>query len=61
MFCVVFGILQAGNNNTLLIVFLAVGVAFLAGFFSTSAPASELESRRCCLPICSVAAFRTSG
>jgi MFS family permease len=33
MFCVVFGILQAGNNNTLLVVFLAVGVAFLAGFF----------------------------
>ena len=33
MFCVVFGILQAGNNNTLLIVFLAIGVAFLAGFF----------------------------
>ena len=33
MFCVVFGILQAGKNNTLLVVFLAIGVAFLAGFF----------------------------
>ncbi len=29
----VFGILQADTNNTLLIVFLAIGVAFLAGFF----------------------------
>ncbi len=33
MFFVVLGILQAGVNNTLLIVFLAVGIAFLAGFF----------------------------
>ena len=33
MFCVVFGILQADSNVTLLIVFLAVGAAFLAGFF----------------------------
>jgi MFS family permease len=33
MFCVVFGILQADSNGTLLIVFLAVGAAFLAGFF----------------------------
>ncbi len=33
MFCVVFGILQADSNVTLLIVFLAVGTAFLAGFF----------------------------
>ena len=33
MFCVVFGILQAGINNTLLVMFLAIGVAFLAGFF----------------------------
>jgi MFS family permease len=33
MFFVVFGILQAGVNNTLLIVFLAIGAAFLAGFF----------------------------
>ena len=34
MFCLVFGILQAGVNNTLLVVFLALGVAFLAGFFA---------------------------
>jgi MFS family permease len=33
MFCLVFGILQAGVNNTLLVVFLALGAAFLAGFF----------------------------
>ncbi|HEY1511926.1 MAG TPA: MFS transporter [Solirubrobacteraceae bacterium] len=33
MFCLVFGILQAGVNNTLLIVFLVVGAAFLAAFF----------------------------
>ena len=33
MFCVVFGILQAGSNNVLLTVFLVLGVAFLIGFF----------------------------
>jgi MFS family permease len=33
MFFVVFGILQAGTNNTLFIVFFALGVAFLVGFF----------------------------
>jgi len=33
MFCLVVGILQAGVNNVLLVVFLAVGAAFLAGFF----------------------------
>ena len=32
MFCLVFGILQAGSNNTLLVVFVLVGVAFLLGF-----------------------------
>lgn len=32
MFSVVFGILQAGVNNTLLVVFLAIGIAFLIGF-----------------------------
>jgi MFS family permease len=34
MFCLVVGILQAGVNNTLLVVFLALGAAFLAGFFA---------------------------
>jgi MFS family permease len=34
MFCLVFGILQAGVNNTLLVVFLALGAALLAGFFA---------------------------
>jgi MFS family permease len=33
MFCLVFGILQAGTNNALLIVFLAIGVVFLAWFY----------------------------
>jgi MFS family permease len=33
MFCVVFGILQAGSNNVLLTVFLVVGAAFLSWFF----------------------------
>jgi predicted MFS family arabinose efflux permease len=32
MFFVVLGILQAGVNNTLLVVFLAIGIVFLAGF-----------------------------
>jgi MFS family permease len=32
MFCVVFGILQAGTNNTLFVVFLAIGIGFLLGF-----------------------------
>ena len=32
MFFVVFGILKAGNNNTLLIISLAIGAALLAGF-----------------------------
>jgi MFS family permease len=33
MFCIVFGILQAGSNNLLMTVFLVVGAAFLLGFF----------------------------
>src|SRR6185503_9708505 len=33
MFCLVFGILQAGTNNVLLGVFLAIGAVFLAWFF----------------------------
>ncbi|MFL5921814.1 MAG: MFS transporter [Gaiellaceae bacterium] len=33
MFCVVFGILQAGSNNVLLTVFLALGAVFLAWFY----------------------------
>ena len=33
MFCVVFGILQAGSNNLLLAVFLAIGAIFLLAFF----------------------------
>jgi MFS family permease len=33
MFFVVFGILQAGHNNTLLVICVAIGAGFLAGFF----------------------------
>jgi MFS family permease len=33
MFCLVFGILQAESNTTLMIVFLVVGMSFLAAFF----------------------------
>jgi MFS family permease len=33
MFCVVFGILQAGSNNVLMTVFLVLGAAFLVWFF----------------------------
>jgi MFS family permease len=33
LFCIVFGILQAGTNNTLLTIFLVVGALFLAAFF----------------------------
>jgi MFS family permease len=33
MFFLVLGILQAGVDNTLLVIFLAIGVALLAGFF----------------------------
>ena len=33
MFCVVFGILQAGSNNTLLAIFVVVGALFLLAFF----------------------------
>jgi MFS family permease len=33
MFFVVFGILQAGSNNTLFILFLAIGAVFLLAFF----------------------------
>jgi MFS family permease len=32
MFFLVFGVLQAGTNNTLFVVFLVIGAAFLAGF-----------------------------
>jgi MFS family permease len=33
LFCIVFGILQAGTNNTLTTIFLVIGVLFLAAFF----------------------------
>jgi MFS family permease len=33
MFCLVFGILQAGSNNTLFVAFLVIGAVFLAAFF----------------------------
>ena len=33
MFCIVFGILQAGSNNTLFAIFLVIGAAFMLAFF----------------------------
>ena len=33
MFCIVFGILQAGSNNTLFAIFLVLGAAFMLAFF----------------------------
>ena len=33
MFCVVFGILQAGSNNALFAIFLVIGAVFLLAFF----------------------------
>jgi MFS family permease len=33
MFCLVFGILQAGSNNVLLTVFVVIGIVLLAAFF----------------------------
>jgi MFS family permease len=33
MFCVVFGILQAGTHNALFVLFVVLGLAFLAGFY----------------------------
>ena len=33
MFCIVVGILQAGTNNALMVIFLVVGAAFLLAFF----------------------------
>jgi len=33
MFCIVFGILQAGTRNDLLVIFLVIGAVFLAAFF----------------------------
>jgi MFS family permease len=33
MFCLVFGILQAGSNNVLLTVFLVIGIVLLLGFY----------------------------
>jgi MFS family permease len=33
MFCIVFGILQAGTNNALMAIFLVVGAVFLLAFF----------------------------
>ena len=50
MFFVVFGILQADTNATLLILFLAIGVAFLAGFFLYIRARERAGRRRRCCP-----------
>ncbi len=49
MFCIVFGILQAGTNTTLLVVFLALGAAFLAVVLPPHPRARAGRSgNRCC-------------
>ena len=60
MFCVVFGILQAGTNNALFAVFLALGVAFLIAFYLYIRSRERPERRRCCRPGCSRTASPTS-
>jgi len=54
MFFLVLGILQAGVDNTLLVVFLGVGVAFLVGFFLYV----RFEERAGREPLLSTALFR---
>jgi MFS family permease len=54
MFCVVFGILQAGSNNLLLTVFLVIGALFLLGFFLFI----RAEERRGEEPLLSTRLFR---
>jgi MFS family permease len=54
MFFLVIGILQAGNNNALLAIFLLVGIAFLIWFFH-HIRASEREGKE---PLLSTSLFR---
>ena len=54
MFFIVLGILQAGVNNTLLIVFLALGIAFLAAFLAYIR-ARERDGKQ---PLLSIELFR---
>jgi MFS family permease len=54
MFCLVFAILQAGTNTTLLIVFAVVGIAFLAAFYFYV----RAEERRGEEPLLSTAIFK---
>ena len=51
MFFVVFGILQADTNATLLILFLAIGIAFLAGFFLYIRARERAGKRARCCPL----------
>ena len=61
MFCIVFGILQAGSNNALLAVFLVVGARLPARrSSSSSAPGSARARRRCSRPGCSRTGRATS-
>jgi len=55
MFFIVIGILQAGNNNVLLVVFLAVGAVFLLWFF-LHVRATERAGRE---PLLSLGLFRS--
>jgi MFS family permease len=61
MFCLVFGILQAGSNNVLLTVFLVIGVALLLGFYVYVPELRSGRARsRCCPPVCSRTGSATS-
>jgi MFS family permease len=53
MFCVVFGILQAGSNNALFVGFVVAGAAFLLWFFLYIRSLSEPAKSRSCPPGCS--------
>jgi MFS family permease len=57
MFFVVLGILQAGVDNTLLVVFLLAGIAFLAGFFLYIRSEEQAGKE----PLLSTALFRNRG
>jgi MFS family permease len=57
MFCLVFGILQAGSNNVLLTVFLVIGVALLLGFY-VYVRAQERKGKE---PLLSTGLFKNRG
>ena len=60
MFCVVFGILQAGTNNGLMTVLLVVGAAFLLAFFFFIRARERAGKEPLSPPLCSRTARATS-